>query len=58
MLNCLNYLKGQEGQLPNIRTILATILTVPRHLRAQPTSAVMIPAVVYERRLRIRLSRF
>jgi hypothetical protein len=37
MLNCLNYLKGQEGQLPNIRTILATILTVPRHLRAQPT---------------------
>jgi hypothetical protein len=36
MLYCLNYLNGQEGQLPNIRTILATILTVPRHLRAQP----------------------
>ena len=28
--------KGQEGQLPNIRTILASILTVPRYLRAQP----------------------
>jgi hypothetical protein len=34
MLYCLNYLKGQEDQLPNIRTRLATILTVPRHLRA------------------------
>src|SRR5579859_2247105 len=37
MLNCLFYLEGQEGQLPNIRTMFATILTVPRHLRAQPT---------------------
>ena len=37
MLNCLNYLEGQEGQLPNIRTMLVTILTVPQHLRAQPT---------------------
>jgi len=36
-LYCLNYLNWQEGQLPNIRTMLATILTVPRHLRAQPT---------------------
>jgi len=35
-LYCLNHLKGQEGQLPNIRTILAAILTVPRQLRAQP----------------------
>jgi hypothetical protein len=26
MLNCLNYLKGQEGQFPNISSILATIL--------------------------------
>src|SRR5271163_5239806 len=29
--------KGQEGQLPNIRTILPSILTVPRYLRAQPS---------------------
>ena len=36
MLNCLNYLRGQEGQLPDIRTMLATILTVPRHLKAPP----------------------
>ena len=40
MLNCLNYLEGQEGQIPNIRTMFATILTVPRHLIAQPTSTV------------------
>jgi hypothetical protein len=42
VLNCLNYLEGQEGQLPNIRTMLATILTVPRHLRAQPTGCTSL----------------
>jgi hypothetical protein len=36
MLYCLSYLIGQEDQLPIVRLILATILTVPRHLRAQP----------------------
>ena len=37
MLNYLFYREGQESQLPHIRTMFATILTVPRHLRAQPT---------------------
>jgi hypothetical protein len=38
MLNCLNYLKGQECQLPNIRTMLATItLLYLGYLRALPT---------------------
>ena len=39
-MNCPCYLKGQEDLLPNISAILAPILAVPRHLRAQPTSAV------------------